>query len=89
MLNNKKLDLTAKDIEMIEAALHTQKKILSVQSEAGGSGARQRLTDLTQLIGRIGKAQRADGHPTSSSSSWAQAALHYLTCANNDCRASQ
>lgn len=85
MLDNKKLDLTAKDIELIEAALHTQKKILSVQSEAGGTGARQRLMDLQQLIKRIGRSQCTDDHPPSTS--WAQTALHYLTC-TGDCRAS-
>lgn len=56
MLNNlNNLDLTAKDIEMIEAALHTQKKILAVQSAAGGSGARRKLTDLKHLMKRINR----------------------------------
>ena len=49
-----RLDLTAKDIELIEAALHTQKKILSMQSKAGGTGARQKLYDLKSLMRRIG-----------------------------------
>lgn len=49
------LGLTAKDIELIESALHTQKKILSVQSEAGGSGARKKLTDLKHLMKRINR----------------------------------
>ena len=58
MLDNlNRLDLTAKDIELIEAALHTQRKILSVQSEAGGAGARQKLGDLKHLIKRIGRAR--------------------------------
>lgn len=58
MLDNmNRLDLTAKDIELIEAALHTQKKILSVQSEAGGTGARQKLSDLKHLIKRVGKSR--------------------------------
>ena len=51
-----KLELTARDISLIEAALHTQKKILSVQSEAGGAGAREKLSDLTQVIRRVGRA---------------------------------
>ncbi|MEM9636562.1 MAG: hypothetical protein AAGA94_02875 [Pseudomonadota bacterium] len=54
--NSHNLDLTAKDIELIESALHTQKKILSVQSEAGGSGARKRLTDLKHLMKRINRS---------------------------------
>lgn len=56
MLNNlHSLDLTADDIEMIESALHTQKKILAVQSEAGGSGARKKLTNLKHLMKRINR----------------------------------
>jgi hypothetical protein len=57
MFNNlHTLELTAQDIALIEAALHTQKKILSVQSQAGGTGAHQKLSDLKQLIGRVGRA---------------------------------
>mmetsp|Transcript_39674 Transcript_39674/g.89950 ORF Transcript_39674/g.89950 Transcript_39674/m.89950 type:complete len:87 (+) Transcript_39674:26-286(+) len=57
MLDNlHNLDLTKKDIELIEAALHTQKKILSVQSQAGGSGARKKLTDIKHLMKRINRA---------------------------------
>lgn len=52
-----RLDLTKKDIELIEAALHTQSKILAVQSEAGGCGAQKRLGELKHLIKRIGRAQ--------------------------------
>lgn len=54
MFNNlHSLDLTAQDIELIEAALQTQKKILSVQSQAGGSGAEKKLSELQQLISRV------------------------------------
>ena len=60
----KRLDLTAKDIEMIEAALQTQKKILAVQSEAGGTGARQKLSDLRHLLQRIRRARPGDGMRT-------------------------
>ena len=69
MLNNlHNLDLTAKDIELIEAALHTQKKILSVQSEAGGSGARQKLTDLKHLMKRINRSTTRQ--PAQQTQSW-------------------
>lgn len=64
-----KLNLTAKDIEMIEAALHTQKKILLVQSEAGGSGARQKLTDLKYLMKRV---SRTRSKPARQATTWAQ-----------------
>lgn len=85
MLDNNELDLTAKDIELIEAALHTQKKILSVQSEAGRGGARQRLTDLQHLMKRIGRARQSSMR--ASKSSWTQAALNYLICPSH-CRTS-
>ncbi|WP_187429258.1 hypothetical protein ROLI_029350 [Roseobacter fucihabitans] len=69
MLNNlHSLDLTADDIEMIESALHTQKKILAVQSEAGGSGAQKRLTDLQHLMKRINR--NAKRKPAAQMQSW-------------------
>jgi hypothetical protein len=52
-----RLDLTAKDLALIETALQTQAKILSLQSQAGAAGARQQLTDLSRLKKRIGRAQ--------------------------------
>lgn len=74
MLDNlHNLDLTAKDIELIESALHTQKKILSVQSEAGGSGARKRLTNLKHLMKRIDRSMtRASTPPAQSWASFAR-----------------
>ncbi|MEP2639639.1 hypothetical protein [Roseobacter sp.] len=58
MLNSlHSLDLSAQEIELIESALHTQQKILTVQSEAGGSGAHKRLTDHKQLIKRISRSR--------------------------------
>lgn len=71
------LDLTKKDIELIEAALHTQSKILSVQSEAGGCGARQRLSELKHLIKRIDRAQaRSDRTPPASLAQMAMSLFH-------------
>ena len=63
--NGTKLDLTTKDLELIEAALHTQKKILSMQSKAGGTGARQRLSDLKHLMKRIGRSKTSETEPLS------------------------
>ncbi|WP_227270571.1 hypothetical protein [Roseobacter weihaiensis] len=72
-----RLDLTVKDIELIEAALHTQKKILSVQSEAGGTGSRQKLSDLTHLMKRIGRARPAsDDMPAVT---WSQMARGFFS----------
>ena len=47
------VDLTKQDLEMIEAALHTQEKILTVQSRAGGATARDRLNELKGLMRRL------------------------------------
>ena len=82
MLDNlHNLDLTAKDIELIESALHTQKKILTVQSQAGGSGANKRLTDLKHLMKRI---QRSTHRPTAETGqSWGQFA-RMLFCTQCD-----
>lgn len=55
-----RLELTSKDLELIEAALHTQKKILSVQSKAGGTGARQRLSDIKDLMARVSRVNRSE-----------------------------
>jgi hypothetical protein len=81
-----RLDLTSKDIELIEAALHTQKKILAVQSEAGGTGASNKLNDLKNLSRRIGKAQT----PTKVSSGYLLTQfLRWLTCTDEACRQSR
>lgn len=84
--NTNRLDLTAKDIELIEAALHTQKKILSMQSQAGGTGARQKLSDLKHLIRRIGRSQKPA--ETAQAASWGDMARGFLRPLGgcSDCR---
>jgi len=66
------VDLTIQDLELIEAALQTQEKILSVQSRAGGSAARTRLNDLKGLMRRL-RRQTPSSHG-GPSASWSQAA---------------
>ncbi len=86
MLENlNRLDLTAKDIELIESALHTQKKILSVQSQAGGTGAGHKLTELKHLIKRVNRARPAG--ETMTYSSWMQS-FRNLFCTADRCRQS-
>ena len=76
------LGLTAKDIELIESALHTQKKILSVQSQAGGTGAGRKLAELKRLSARIGR-MRTVREPAES---WPfSATLRSLFCAGPNC----
>ena len=65
--NLDRIDLSAKDIAMIEAALQTQKKILLVQSEAGGTGARQKLRELKHLLKRVGRARTHTPKPSQNS----------------------
>ncbi|MFK7744575.1 MAG: hypothetical protein AB8B47_05950 [Roseobacter sp.] len=77
--NENRLNLTADDIAMIEAALHTQKKILSVQSEAGRTGAKQKLTKLQQLIRRIGHNKPTADAPVS----WTQMARDFFAPTNS------
>ena len=48
-----KVDLTRQDLDIIESALATQEKILSVQARAGGRAARTRLNDLKSLMRRL------------------------------------
>ena len=49
----KKLDVTQKDLEVIEAALQTQFKILGVEANAGGTGALERLNDVKRALAKI------------------------------------
>lgn len=66
------VDLTLQDLELIEAALQTQEKILSVQSRAGSSAARTRLNDLKGLMRRLRRQTPVpQGAP---SASWSQTA---------------
>lgn len=66
------VDLTKQDLEMIEAALQTQEKILSVQSRAGGAAARTRLNDLKGLMRRL-RRQTPAPH-AGCTQSWSQVA---------------
>lgn len=66
------LDLTKQDLELIETALQTQEKILSVQSRAGGDTARAQLNDLKGLLRRL---RRQTPTPNAGCAhSWGQAA---------------
>lgn len=47
----KSVDLTPQELNVIESALRTQEKILSVQSRAGGDdSATARLSELKQVL---------------------------------------
>ena len=65
-------ELIKQDLELIEAALQTQEKILSVQSRAGGSAARARLNDLKGLMRRLRRQTPAPAG--AEAPSWSQTA---------------
>lgn len=47
------VNFSPEELTLIESALQTQEKILSLQSRAGASAAREKLTDLKALLRRI------------------------------------
>lgn len=53
--NAHNLDLSARDLKLIQDALYTQEKILSVQSRAGGNAAKMRLNEVKELMRRVGR----------------------------------
>ncbi|MFK7876774.1 MAG: hypothetical protein AB8B71_13505 [Paracoccaceae bacterium] len=54
MISKRNLDLTPQEIEVIEAALNTQEKILSVQSRAGRNAvAASRLSQLQSVLRNV------------------------------------
>lgn len=62
--DTKHVSLSRDDIDMIDAALQTQEKILSVQSRAGGKAAQSRLAALQALSHRLRSyAPRQDAKP--------------------------
>lgn len=77
-----RLELTSKDIALIESALHTQQKILSVQSAAGGAGARQKLDDVKHLVKRVGRASQRQA--VTKRSGWSHM-MQWLFCASGSC----
>lgn len=61
----KKLDVSEDELAVIEAALHTQAKILNVQAVAGGSGARRRLNEVKRVLVQV-SSQREGSKCTST-----------------------
>jgi len=48
-----KVEVSAQELAVIEAALHTQSKILDVQAGVGGSAARAQLNEVKQVLARL------------------------------------
>lgn len=55
-----KLEVSPEQLRVIEAALHTQSKILHVQAQAGGPGARERLNEVKSLLTKLAQQKPAD-----------------------------
>ncbi len=47
------LEVSTEELAVIEAALHTQSKILNVQASAGGNGARLQLNQVKSALARV------------------------------------
>lgn len=56
------VELTPEEIELIQSALHTQEKILSVQSRATKDNKlSRRLNDLQGVLSKLGRQNRSAG----------------------------
>tara|TARA_R110002049_G_scaffold10127_6_gene50582 strand:+ start:52094 stop:52333 length:240 start_codon:yes stop_codon:yes gene_type:complete len=58
-----KLEISPAELAVIEAALHTQSKILHVQASAGGTAARTRLNEVKRVLARIAQQTPAPQAP--------------------------
>ncbi|MGJ5619746.1 hypothetical protein [Sulfitobacter sp. MF3-043] len=59
----KKLEISQEELAVIEAALHTQSKILNVQASAGGSAARSRLNEVKRVLAHVSQHRAPDTEP--------------------------
>ena len=49
-VRTQKLEVSPEQLAVIEAALHTQSKILNVQARAGGNAARLKLNEVKKVL---------------------------------------
>ena len=61
-----KLEISREQLDVIESALHTQSKILYVQADAGGSGARAKLNEVKRVLAHLASQKPTDKHPAGS-----------------------
>lgn len=65
------VDFSEHDLELIESALQTQEKILTVQSRAGGNNAAKvRLNELKTVLRRVRRKNGTTPQPTCRSGGW-------------------
>lgn len=60
-----KLEISQDELAVIEAALHTQSKILNVQASAGGRTARDRLNEVKRVLARVAQHRVVEKKPCS------------------------
>ena len=65
-----KLEITQKELDVIEAALHTQSKILGVEASAGGKAALARLNDVKRTLAHVAQQQPSRSKRLPCSSGW-------------------
>ncbi|MEM6940461.1 MAG: hypothetical protein AAF943_03830 [Pseudomonadota bacterium] len=68
-----KLEVSAEELAVIEAALHTQSKILNVQASAGdNTGARAQLGKVKSALARVTQLRpaKSDSDPRSCKLGW-------------------
>ena len=58
-----KLEISPEEFAVIEAALHTQSKILNVQASAGGSSARRRLNEVKRVLAHLAAQKPSEEKP--------------------------
>jgi len=58
-----KLEISQEELAVIEAALHTQSKILNVQAGAGGKSARKRLNEVKSVLALVSQHRCSEAEP--------------------------
>lgn len=58
-----KLEISQDELAVIEAALHTQSKILNVQAGAGGKAARKRLNEVKSVLALVSQHRCVETEP--------------------------
>ncbi|MGB5865705.1 MAG: hypothetical protein WBG95_15570 [Sulfitobacter sp.] len=64
----KKLEISQTEMDLIEAALETQAKILRMQASAGGHGAREQLNEVKRVLATV--ASQRDTGRAATGSKW-------------------
>ena len=58
------------DLSVINAALHTQIKILDVQANAGGAEARSRLNEVKRVLAQLSQYDQGEPTPAAPRGFW-------------------